>query len=180
MPGQELYTARLTALASAGSRAGGPPGAVVDRALDETESDCRLQDLEAIFADAEHRSDYRGLLVASGDQVTLEQIDTALKATEAVVRRKQTIFEYPGNKEYPDGGALYTAAREALAPDWRPGARAAGRPAGPGGISARRPGPGSGRHRRGLDTDDTTLVAPTRLPCSRRLRQAARPAGAGQ
>ena len=120
--GQELYTARLTALASAGSRAGGPPGAVVDRALDETESDCRLQDLEAIFADAEHRSDYRGLLVASGDQVTLEQIDTALKATEAVVRRKQTIFEYPGNKEYPDGGALYTAAREALAPDWRPGA----------------------------------------------------------
>ena len=120
--GQELYTARLTALAPAGSRAGEPPGAVVARALDETESDGRLQDLEAIFADAEHRSYYRSLLVAAGDQVTLEQIDTALKATEAVVRRKQTIFEYPGNKEYPDGGALYAAAREALAPDWRPGA----------------------------------------------------------
>ena len=120
--GQELYTARLTALAPAGSRAGGPPGAVVARALDETELDGRLQDLEAIFADAEHRSYYRSLLVASGDQVTLEQIDSALKATEAVVRRKQTIFEYPGNKDYPAGGALYAAAREALAPDWRPGA----------------------------------------------------------
>ena len=119
--GRELYTARLPALAPAGSRSGGPPGAVVDRALDETESDGRLQDLEAIFSDAEHRSYYRGLLVSAGDQVTLEQIDAALKVTEAFVHRKETIFEYPGNNEHPDGGALYAAAREALAPDWRPG-----------------------------------------------------------
>ena len=120
--GRELYTARLTALVPAVRRAGGPPGAVVDRALDETESDGLLQDLEAVFEDAENRSYYRGMLGAAGDQVTLEQIGAALKATEAFVRRKQTIFEYPGNNEHPAGSALYAAAREALAPDWRPGA----------------------------------------------------------
>ena len=119
--GRELHAARLTSPSPAGRRAGEPSGADVDRALDETESDGRVQRLEAVCEDAEHRSYYRGMLGASGDQVTLEQIDAALKVTEAFVHRKQTIFEYPGNNEHPDGGALYAAAREALAPDWRPG-----------------------------------------------------------
>ena len=120
--GRELHAAWLTSLAPAGRRAGEPSGADVDRALDATASDARLQRLEAAFEDAEQRSYYRDVLGAAGDQVTLEQIDAALKVTEAFVRRQQTIFEYPGNNEHPDGGALYAAAREVLAPDWRPGA----------------------------------------------------------
>ena len=120
--GRELYTVHLMALTPAGDHAGGPSGAVIDRALEATESDARLPRLEAVFRDAEHLSYYRAVLSAAGDEVTLQQIDEALEATETFVRRKQTVFGYPGNSEHLAGGALYAAALESRAPGWRPGA----------------------------------------------------------
>ena len=122
--GRELLAAWLTDLDPARRPASGPSMTVVDRALDETESDGRLPRLEAVFQDAEQQSYYRSKRGAPPpDQSTLEQIDAALEATELWARRKQTIFKYRGgNGEHPDGGALYAAARESRAPGWRPGA----------------------------------------------------------
>ena len=118
--GLELYAAHLMALTPAGDHAGGPSGAVIDRALQATGSDARLPRLEAVFRD--ERSYYRAVLGAAGGEVTLQQIDEALEATETFVRRKQTVFEYPGNSEHPAGSVLYTVAVESRTPGWRPGA----------------------------------------------------------
>ena len=86
----------------------------------EDESDDRLARLVGVYADAEQRSCYRAVLGA--EQVTLERVDAALDATATVVRRKEAIFDYPGNDQHPSGKALYTAGLRSLAPpDWRPG-----------------------------------------------------------
>ena len=120
--GRKLHAAWLVSLSPARRRGGGPAGADVDRALEATASDVRLPRLEAVFGDAEHLSYYRAVLSAAGDEVTLQQIDEALEATETFVRRKQTVFGYPGNSEHLAGGALYAAALESRATGWRPGA----------------------------------------------------------
>lgn len=120
--GRELHAAWLASLSSAGHRGDGPSGADVDRALEATASDAHLPRLEAVFGDDEQLSYYRVVLGAPGGEVTLQQIDEALEATEMVVRRKQTVFEYPGNSEHPAGSVLYTVAVESRAPGWRSGA----------------------------------------------------------
>ena len=119
--GRELYAVRLAALAAADQRAGETPsGAVVDQALDETESDeARLPRLDALFEDAELRSYYRGTLGPAGDQhqVTLEQLDDALRAAEAVRARRNTVLQYPGGDQHLSGAALWAAERKSLSPD---------------------------------------------------------------
>ena len=119
--GRELYAVRLAALAAADQRAGETPsGAVVDQALDETESDeARLPRLDALFEDAELRSYYRGTLGPARDQhqVTLEQLDEALRAAEAVRARRNTVLQYPGGDQHLSGAALWAAERKSLSPD---------------------------------------------------------------
>ena len=96
----------------------------VEQALDETEADGRLSRLEAVLHDPEQLSYYRSQRGAPPpDRSTLEQVETALTATESFARRKQTVFGYRGGtSEHPDGAALYAAARESRSPGWRPGA----------------------------------------------------------
>ena len=118
--GRELYAVRLAALAAADRRAGETPsGAVVDQALDETESDAvRLPRLDALFGDAELRSYYRGTLGSAGDQhqVPLAQLDAVLRATEAFRDRRNTVLQYPGGDQHPGGAALWAAEQRSLSP----------------------------------------------------------------
>ena len=118
--GRELYAVRLAALAAADRRAGETPsGAVVDQALDETESDSvRLPRLDALFGDAELRSYYRGTLGSAGDQhqVPLAQLDAVLRATEAFRDRRNTVLQYPGGDQHPGGAALWAAEQRSLLP----------------------------------------------------------------
>ena len=119
--GPELYEAWLTAIDPAWRDGGKPSDAQADQALEAAESDGRLARLAGALSDAEQRSCCREVLGAKGQQITLEQIDRALRVTEDFVCRKNAIFEYPGNKDHLGGGGLYGARIKALAPDWRPG-----------------------------------------------------------
>ena len=114
--GRELHAAWLASLSRAGRGAGGLSGADIDRALDATASDARLQRLEAVLEDAEQQSCYRGALGSTGGRLALDQVDAALQATEAFVVRKNTIFGYPGGSQHPSGEALWAAALESLSP----------------------------------------------------------------
>ena len=108
--GRELYGAWVADVAPAGRRPGGPAGAVADRAYDATVSDERLPRLEAVYQDDEQRSYYRGVLGAAAGTPTLEQIDSALQATDAFEDRKNTVIEYPGSHQHPSGKELLAAA----------------------------------------------------------------------